>query len=86
MEVCQLITSSQIRAARSAVDMTAGDLGVAVGVSRQTIVKIEGADGIPSVNIQTLIAIKKTFESHGIEFITAADGAPGIVIRSHSKT
>jgi DNA-binding XRE family transcriptional regulator len=61
--------------------MTAGDLGLAVGVSRQTIVKIEGGVGVPSVNALTLIAIRKTFEAKGIEFITAADGSPGIVIR-----
>ena len=85
MEACQLITSTQIRAARSAVDMTAGELGVAVGVSRQTIVKIEGVDGVPSVNVQTLIAIKKIFEARGIEFIIAQDGSPGIVIRLRSK-
>jgi DNA-binding XRE family transcriptional regulator len=83
LEACQLITSAQIRAARSAIDMTAGELSIAVGVSRQTIVKIEGGHGVPSVNVQTLIAIKKIFEAQGIEFITAPDGSPGIVIRSN---
>jgi DNA-binding XRE family transcriptional regulator len=83
LEACQLITSAQIRAARSAIDMTAGELSNAVGVSRQTMVKIEGGHGVPSVNVQTLIAIKKIFEAQGIEFITAPDGSPGIVIRSN---
>lgn len=41
---------------------------------------------MPDVRYSTLVRIKSGLEAHGIEFITAADGAPGIVIRSHSKT
>ena len=82
MEGCQLITSAQVRAARSAVDMSAAELALAVGVSRQTVVKIEGGSGFPSVNVQTLLGIKKALELRGVEFITAPDGSPGIVIRA----
>ena len=81
MEACQLITSAQVRAARSAIDMTAADLALAVGISRQTVVKIESGNGIPSVNVHTLLSIKAVLEAQGIEFITTPDGSPGIVIR-----
>jgi DNA-binding XRE family transcriptional regulator len=57
------------------------ELGIIVGISRQPIVKIEGGHRVPSVNVQTVIAIKKIFEAQCIEFITAPDGSPCLVIK-----
>lgn len=76
-----MITAAQIRAARAAIGWTAADLAAAAKFSRQTIVKIEAAEGLPSANVTTLAAIKACLEAEGIEFTTAEDKAHGIVIR-----
>jgi hypothetical protein len=36
---------------------------------------------MPDVRYSTLLRIKSSLEARGIEFITAPDGSPGIVIR-----
>jgi hypothetical protein len=56
-------------------------LAVAADVSLRTVTKIEGSADELGVRLATIMQIKKTFEAKGIEFITAADGSPGIVIR-----
>jgi transcriptional regulator with XRE-family HTH domain len=77
----QVLTASQIRAARTALGWSGSDLAAAASVSLRTITKIESASDMPDVRLVTIKQIKKALESHGIEFITSADGAPGIVIR-----
>lgn len=56
------------------------------GVTRQTIAKIELSTNFDGLRRSTLKKLSAVLEAHGIEFITASDGSPGIVIRPPSKT
>lgn len=76
----QVISASQIRAARAAIGWTAEDLASASGVSRRTLGTIESTDGIPTVNVLTLNKIQSALELQGIEFIGSPGKAPGILI------
>jgi transcriptional regulator with XRE-family HTH domain len=73
-----VITASQIRAARASLGISAIELAELSGVSRRTIGTMESVDGIPEVNIKSLLMIQKALEQAGIEFIGAPDDRPGI--------
>lgn len=75
-----MLTSIQIRAARSALGWSAENLGKRSGVSRRTIVSMEAAEGVPSANTSTLEAVRKALEAAGIEFIGSPEDRPGIRI------
>lgn len=81
-----MIIGSQVRAARGALSISAQDLAELAGVSRRSIITIETGEGTPTVSAATAVRVQVALEAHGIEFITAPDGSPGIVIRSHSRT
>jgi transcriptional regulator with XRE-family HTH domain len=78
-----MITSMQIRAARSALDWTAAQLASYTGIASRTILRIENADGVPQTTTATLSKIQTTLEAAGIEFIGTPSDAPGI--RIHAK-
>ena len=73
-----MITSSQIRAARALLEWSADDLALKVGLSRQTIFKLEHSEGVPASRTQTLMEIKRVFEEVGLEFIGTPDNGPGV--------
>lgn len=77
-----MLQPSQIRAARAALDWSAEALSRNCGVARRTLLKLENAETLPNVTLATLNAVKFCFEAQGIEFITAPDGSPGIIIRT----
>ena len=77
----QVLTREQIRAARAAIGWSGTDLAQAAEVSLRTITKLEVSPIMPDVRYSTLLRIKSSLEAQGIEFITAPDGSPGIVIR-----
>lgn len=54
-----LIATSQIRAARVIICWFANDLADKSGIGISTIKHFEVMDGIPSINISTMIAIKR---------------------------
>jgi transcriptional regulator with XRE-family HTH domain len=76
----QVISGSQIRAARGALGWSAEDLVSASGVSRRTLGTIESVDGTPNSNIQTLLKIRRALEAQGIEFIGSPGKPQGILI------
>jgi transcriptional regulator with XRE-family HTH domain len=76
----QVISGSQIRAARGALGWSAEDLVAASGVSRRTLGTIESVDGIPSSNIQTILKIQRALEAEGIEFVGSPGKPQGILI------
>ena len=76
-----MIIGSHVRAARGALSISAHDLAALAGVSRRSIITIETCEGIPTVSAMTAVRVQIALEAKGIEFITAADGSPGIVIR-----
>ena len=77
----QVISSVQIKAARAALGWSGSDLAVSSGISLRTITKLETSAEFPNVTLSTLSKIKACLEAQGIEFTTAPDGSPGIVIR-----
>ena len=77
-----MITASQIRAARALVRWSAEKLAEQSDLSWKTIQRLESVEGVPSSNVRTLGAIKKTLETAGVDFIDADDEfGPGVRLR-----
>ncbi len=76
-----MITGLQIRAAKALLRWSAKELAKRAGVGAATVRRFELIDGIPSANIRTIEAIKRTLEEAGIEFIGAPDDGPGVRLR-----
>jgi hypothetical protein len=70
------ITSELIRAARALLRWEQRDLARASGVSLPTIKRLEGAPGILAAHSSTVTALRRAFESAGIEFTNG--GGPGV--------
>ena len=75
------LTGTQIRAARGALNWSVQRLSDETGVGTATIVRYELSETVPKSRKGNLSAIRKSLEAAGIEFTTAEDGAPGILIR-----
>ena len=75
-----MITGQQIIAARNALRWSVDNLAHRVGISSNTVRRIEANDGFPSSTISTMNKLKTTLEAAGIEFIGTPDDAPGIRI------
>ena len=73
-----MITSSQIRAARSLIKWTGKELAEASGVAFSTLMRLESGEGVPAAQAKTLDAIEKAFEKAGIEFIGSPDEGAGV--------
>ena len=73
-----MITSGQIRAARSLVKWTGKELAGASGVAFSTLMRLETGEGVPAAQAKTLDAIQKAFEKAGIEFIGTPDEGAGV--------
>jgi DNA-binding Xre family transcriptional regulator len=76
-----LITTAQIRAGRALLRWSSNDLSNYSGIGISTIKRLETMEGVPSVNLSTLIAIQNAFESNGVEFIGTPDHQPGVRLR-----
>ena len=76
-----MITSSQLRAARALLKITAIDLASISGIGISTIKRFELSEGVPSGNIKTIDSIKKALENAGIEFIGSPDDRPGVRLK-----
>ena len=77
-----MLTGGQIRAARAFLNWSGADLAERVGLSRNTIAKIEQNETIPSIRLQTMLDLKRTFEDAGIEFIGTPDDGPGVRLKA----
>jgi transcriptional regulator with XRE-family HTH domain len=75
-----MLTSDQIRAGRALVRWSARELAEKAGLSLPTIQRLEGAKGVPSTSVQTLLSVKAALEQAGVEF-TNGD-VPGVRLRS----
>ena len=73
-----MITSGQIKAARSLLGWTARDLASKAGIGFSTMIRLEASEGVPSSNVKTLGAIQRALEESGIEFIGTPDDGPGV--------
>ncbi len=73
-----MITSEQIRAARSMLRITVAELSVKSGVGIATIKRIEAHNGIPPANARTLDLLNRALTNAGIEFVGSPDDRPGV--------
>ena len=73
-----MITSGQIRAARSFLRWTGKELAEASGVAFSTLMRLEAGEGIPSAQAKTLDAVQKAFEAAGLEFIGTPESGAGV--------
>ena len=79
-----MISSSQIKAAKSLLGWTALTLAKRSGVGVATVRRYESVDGIPDGRVAQLVKIKTTLEAAGIEFIGDPLESPGV--RLHPKS
>src|SRR5262245_42908457 len=78
------ITSELIRAARALLRWEQRDLARASGVSLPTIKRLEGAPGVLAAHSSTVTALRRAFESAGIEF-TNGSGL-GVRLKADTKS
>lgn len=81
-----MIGGAQIRAARALLNWPAEALAKSVGVTRQTIQRLEQHDGLPPSRSQTLDDIQRCLEAAGVQFIGSPDDAPGVRLVRVPKT
>jgi hypothetical protein len=82
------LTSSQIRAARALVRWTAEDLSRQSAVSLRTIRRAELAERYTSMTAPNDLAVRRSLEAAGVEFIDEDGGGPGVRLRKayqHAK-
>lgn len=76
-----MITSEQIRAARSLLRITVRELADLANVGEATVKRIEAGRGLPSANTRTLDAITRALVAAGVEFIGSPDDRPGVRLK-----
>ena len=76
-----MITSGQIKAARSLLGWTARELAAKSDIGFSTLIRLEAAEGVPASHVKTLDAIIKALQHGGIEFIGSPDDGPGVRLR-----
>jgi ribosome-binding protein aMBF1 (putative translation factor) len=81
------LTSPQIRAARGLLRWSAEDLAREAALGLATIRRAEGAENETSMTVANDLAVRRAFESGGVEFIDENDGGPGVRLRKrqHKK-
>ena len=77
-----MVTSDQIRAARSLLRWTGKELAERSGVGFSTLMRLEAEEGVPNAQAKTLEALRKAFEDAGIEFIGTPESGAGVKWRS----
>ncbi len=73
-----MITSDQIRAARSLLRWTGKELAEKSGVGFSTLMRLETEVGVPNAQAKTLEALRRALEEAGIEFIGTPDSQAGV--------
>ena len=73
-----MITSDQIRAARSLLRWTGKQLAEKSGVGFSTLMRLEAEVGVPNAQAKTLEALRRAFEEAGVEFIGTSDSQAGV--------
>jgi hypothetical protein len=80
------LTSAQIRAARSLIRWTADELATACALSVATVRRAELKESETALTTANDLAIRRTLEAAGIEFIDENGGGPGVRLRKrHQK-
>jgi len=80
------LASAQIRAARSLIRWTADELAAASALSVATIRRAELKESETALTAANDLAIRRTLESAGVEFIDENGGGPGVRLQKrHQK-
>ena len=79
------LTSSQIRAARALVRWRAQDLARESSIGVATIRRAELSESETSMTAANDLAVRRTLEMAGVEFIDENGGGPGVRLRKLSK-
>jgi transcriptional regulator with XRE-family HTH domain len=75
------LTSAQIRAARGLVRWSAEDLAKEARLGLATIRRAEQSEMETSLTAANDLAIRRTLEDAGVEFIDGNGGGPGVRLR-----
>jgi hypothetical protein len=75
------LSSGQIRAARALLRWSAADLARESALGANTIRRAEVAEDGTSLTAANELAIRRTLEAAGIEFIDENGGGPGVRLR-----
>ena len=79
--VARSLTGAQIRAARALLKWSAADLARHCALGVNTIRRAEIAEDATSLTIANELAIRRTLELAGVEFIDENGGGPGVRLR-----
>ena len=80
-----MISSSQIKAARALLGISATELAEKCDVGQATLKRYELQEGIPKANTKVLYKIKTYLEGCGIEFICVPLKSPGLILHKYAK-
>jgi len=79
------LTSAQIRAARALLRWSAADLARESSLGANTVRRAEVAEKETSLTAANELAIRRTLEAAGVEFIDENGGGPGVRLRKSGK-
>jgi hypothetical protein len=79
------LTSDQVRAARALLRWSAEDLSRRSSVSLRTIRRAELAEWRTTMTTANNLAVRRAFESAGVEFIDENGGGPGLRLRKRQR-
>jgi ribosome-binding protein aMBF1 (putative translation factor) len=79
------LSSAQIRAARALLRWSAADLAREATLGANTIRRAEVAEGRTSLTAANELAVRRAFESAGVEFIDENGGGAGVRLRKPSE-
>ena len=80
------LSSSQLRAARALLRWSAEDLARASSVGLTTIRRAELAEGATSLTTANDLALRRSLEAAGVEFIDENGGGPGVRLRGRETS
>ena len=81
----QPILGAQIRAARALLRWSGADLVRQSGVSHSTITRAEAANGRTAMTFANASAIRRAFETAGVELLDEDGGGPGARLKHRVK-
>jgi transcriptional regulator with XRE-family HTH domain len=76
-----LVTTRQVKAARTLLGWSQADLASHSGISEPTVARLESIDGEFGGREVTAEKIRQAIEAAGVEFIDENGGGPGVRLR-----
>lgn len=73
-----MISGVQIRGARAVLGWSSEDAAARLGISRQTLHRLESYDDVPPSRTYVIRGLRQVFEEAGVEFIGSPWDGPGV--------